>query len=335
MLIWVLDDTQVLEQRDCKTITLLNGEIAAIWRGAAYPILPDGASINVTSMATSPEGCVPQSNRSMQVQISETVEAVYLLGLGSAVAREELAASLTRNGFVIERAGHYTGPVGEGIEYDWFIRVANRPDLNKQLLEQLVGAQPTVVSANELRIALLENQLANALSAAASERANAARLKLELASLGDNAAQIERLEAELRALASEAARLTTEAAERTQSIPHRVAPRKEVSAELEDVLQILLPRARLLRDSLSVATIEFSDRKSFYRSLQELHIDLGIPSAWKPVRGASGWIERHVSTGAGDSGRVYARLNKTDRKWDILLSDKSSQNRDIDWLQRI
>jgi hypothetical protein len=95
------------------------------------------------------------------------------------------------------------------------------------------------------------------------------------------------------------------------------------------------PLRRLLRDSLTVASVEFRDRTAFYRALRELaEGGARLPPAWKKVRGAEEWWERHVSTGEDDSGRAYARALPGGAGWDVLLSDKGSQDRDMVWLRK-
>jgi hypothetical protein len=46
------------------------------------------------------------------------------------------------------------------------------------------------------------------------------------------------------------------------------------------------------------------------------------------------WWERHLSDGQDDAGRIYVRFSSTDRVWDVLISHKSGQTRDISWLSR-
>ena len=334
MMVWLLDGTQVLEHRECKTILLPDGQPAAIWRGLAYPILADGVSIDVTSPGISPEECTAKFECPRIVHIEETAEAVYLIGSGSVVAREALIFDLKRNSFSVERSGHYTGPTHEGLDGDWFVRVRKHPHFNRETFDQLIDAGFTVEKKpQDLRLMLLEQELANARSCIAAERAQIAKLKLEIASLSEDALLIEKLKREVDTLNKEAISLA-EAAQRDPQVSHVNRSKKWLFSEIEDVLEVLLSRVRLLRDSMDVATIEYSDRKGMYRSLQELHQETIIPTHWKPVRGAPGWIERHVSNGINDSGRIYARLGKADRKWEILLSDKSSQSRDIGWLQK-
>ena len=88
---------------------------------------------------------------------------------------------------------------------------------------------------------------------------------------------------------------------------------------------------RFLRDSVTVLTIEYADRTGLYRAIAELGSD-AVRGNWKRIRGAPGWWECHVSNGQDDSGRVYAR--NIAGVWQLLVSHKSQQSRDIDWLAR-
>ena len=78
-------------------------------------------------------------------------------------------------------------------------------------------------------------------------------------------------------------------------------------------------------------TGEFADRRGLYRALIELGSDaLGRP--WKKMHAALGWWERHVSNGQDDSGRLYVR--RAAGHWEVLVSHKSQQTRDLAWLAR-
>jgi hypothetical protein len=114
-----------------------------------------------------------------------------------------------------------------------------------------------------------------------------------------------------------------------------IAPPGKLQNEIEAVLETLLPGVRLMRDSLLVIAAEFSNRRALYRGLAELQIANGrLPPTWKKLKGLDVWWERHMSDGQSDAGRVYARPGETDRDWDVLISHKGEQTRDIAWLAR-
>jgi hypothetical protein len=135
--------------------------------------------------------------------------------------------------------------------------------------------------------------------------------------------------------ALEAARAELETARAASSPLHLAPPRTRLQDEIADILGTLLPNLNLLRDSLTVAASEYASRKALYRSLAELAAGEGrLPANWKPVQGTTGWWERHVSDGQDNTGRLYAQFLRSDRRWDVLISDKAEQPRDMAWLRR-
>ena len=132
-----------------------------------------------------------------------------------------------------------------------------------------------------------------------------------------------RQEADLAAFA--AAQLTNEA-----RAGRPAAPAGKLKNEIKVVLETLFPGVRLLRDSLIVIAAEFFSRSALYRGLAEMRIVNGrLPPTWKKLRGLEDWWERHMSDGQDDAGRVYARLGPFDRIWDVLVSHKSEQSREL------
>ena len=120
-------------------------------------------------------------------------------------------------------------------------------------------------------------------------------------------------------------------AERTSSLARPAKLQSEVVA----VFKWLLLEIELVRDSLAVITVEFSDRGPLYRALAELRRTSGrLPPAWKSFQGASGWWERHINDGSNDLGRVYARRASGTDVWRVLVSYKADQPRDAAWLKR-
>jgi hypothetical protein len=192
-------------------------------------------------------------------------------------------------------------------------------------------------------VAKRANQSVRAASVKAREaalRAEISRLKVELTCAGQTQTEIDELrtaielerslreEADLAAFA--AAQLANEA-----RADRPVAPPGKLQNEIEVVLETLLPGVRLIRDSLIVIAAEFLNRRALYRGLAELRIVNGrLPPTWKKLKGLDAWWERHMSDGQDDAGRVYARLGSSDRVWDVLISHKSEQARDIAWLAR-
>jgi hypothetical protein len=111
--------------------------------------------------------------------------------------------------------------------------------------------------------------------------------------------------------------------------PNRAAGR--LQDEISTLLASVRPDLRFLRESVTVLIGEFADRRGLYRALIELGSD-ALGRAWKKMHAAPGWWERHVSNGQDDSGRLYVR--RVERHWEVLVSHKSQQARDLGWLAR-
>src|SRR5262249_54163025 len=143
---------------------------------------------------------------------------------------------------------------------------------------------------------------------------------------------------ELSRIQQENASLLQENLDLGQQLAESVAVRQDGSrpaGRLQNEIALLLgsfrPDLRFLRDSLTVVSAEFADRRSCYRALLELGPE-ALGRFWKKIQGAPSWWERHVSNGQDDSGRIYVR--RAERSWDVLVSHKSQQSRDVAWLAR-
>jgi hypothetical protein len=166
-------------------------------------------------------------------------------------------------------------------------------------------------------------------------RASLARVQAVQAQRTEPSAETE---TEMGLLREENAALLQEIADLNRRLAEAVPVRSEptrAAGRLQDEIDLLIttlrPDLRFLRDSLTVIAGEFADRRALYRAVLELGSDV-VGSSWKRIWGASTWLERHVSTGQDDSGRIYARRAK--KRWNLLVSHKSQQSRDIAWLSR-
>ncbi|CAO3424926.1 hypothetical protein [Azospirillum doebereinerae] len=351
----IYDGAQLLERRDCRTALLPDQRTAAIWRGLAYPLL-DGERIDIAGEAVVP-GSAPlptpgTSRPDARFAVVEGVGEAYLLIQGSVIDREQAAARLAADGLTVLRHGRYLGDVVDGLAADWFVRFQTQPaarqslaDHIRTLLDGLLQPAEAPASMAELRLRLMEGELAQAKAAAASLKAEVARLRLALAeqaaaSTQDDGGEVaDRLRAELddlqKALAEEAKhRIAAEALALEVPHPPRLLAAGRLKDEVAAVFAGLLPRIRLLRSSLDVAAVEFSDRRFLYGALAELANGAnGTSPNWKKVKGADRWWERHISNGQDDTGRIYARLDAEGRDWEVLVSHKSEQPRDIIWLR--
>lgn len=348
----ILDGDQSIEDRVCRLVRLRDGRRAAVWRGLAYPLL-DGDMIDVGGQGVPPGECLPVTAEAspaalrLRWAVVEGLEEVWALIAGSVADRDAAAGRLRHAGLTVLRSGPWLGEPVDGTEADWFVRFA-RPAAGAALLpllERILGEReatdlPAGSTAEELRRRLVGAELDRARLEAASLRAEVAQLRLDAAApldltprLAALQADLERAKAELENALRAPEVQPTAAAVTPPAGPARLARR--LQDEIATALENLLPGIRLLRDSLTVASAEFRDRQGFYRALGELLQGAGrLPSAWKKLRGADGWWERHVSTGEDDAGRAYARYGTNGAVWEVLLSHKGEQDRDIAWLRR-
>ncbi len=335
--------TEIFEERECRIAALPDGRNAAIWRGLAYALI-DGA-IDVSAEGVAPALCGPVefAPQAAGYALRETVGGAYVLLSGSVMRAKKSAADLTRAGLSVARSGRYVGEPLPGLEPDWFIRIAAVPgdDLGARVADAL-GAPVERFQDGDLRERLLAAELEKALEKAAAAKEELARLESaeselqilrDTVSLTRDLAEADRQRreaAELQAVETQRRvdQLLAERALRAEPSTNRSGRR--IADEIDDVLSTLLPRIRLIRDTRDVVATEFFSRKGFYRALGELDRSTqGIPSEWKAVKGAAPWIERHVSNGQDNTGRAYARFDRSDRRWDVLISDKNDQPKDV------
>jgi hypothetical protein len=235
----------------------------------------------------------------------------------------------------------------EDFEADWFIRIVRSMgsnDLLSIVLRNFLGNQVTEQVSHktlgEYRAQLIATELASAKAREAALRVEIARLKLESANAADARVQIEelRLAVDLEREARQQADLTAVEAQELLSAARqdRPPPRAgKIKDEIDVVLAALIPEVRLMRDSLNVVAAEYSNRRALYRGLAELRTVNGrLPPNWKKLKGLDQWWERHMSDGQDDAGRIYVRFSAADRVWDVLISHKSEQSRDVTWLAR-
>jgi hypothetical protein len=352
----VLDANQLFEDRVCRLVRLRGGQRAAIWRGLAYPLSEDD-TIDISGVGVSPSECLPvdtsagSTGAGRRWSVVEGLEEAWVLVAGTVADRDAAALGLRQAGLTVLRSGAWLGEVADGLQADWFVRIVQPTSAKalKPLLEQILGPRQVAGSAStepadDLRRRLMGAELDRARAEAAALRAEAERLNAGAGNASALAVRVVALEAELehvqRALEAERAARTAPAdtSQPSAALPAAQPPRlaRRLQEEVATVLESLLPGVRLLRDSLMVASAEFRDRAAFYRALRELaQGPARLPPAWKKLRGADGWWERHVSTGEDDAGRAYVRTNAASSGWDVLLSHKAEQARDIEWLRSL
>ncbi|WP_157100020.1 hypothetical protein [Rhodoplanes sp. Z2-YC6860] len=350
MMISVFDGLQLLELQECRIVVLPDGRKGAIWRSLAYPLLPPGDQIEVNGVAIPPDRCTYEAaTPTISFGVIDGVAEAYLVLPGSATACERSAIALREAGFHVLRTGRYLGEPIPGIGGDWFVRFAKRSDLTdleslRSELASILGL--TKVDLNEAESTSAETRSRLIAAELLAAKAREAGLRADIARLKGNAAIGEdvKIEAELLRQAIEEERGLREAAELAAAeaasvrIPPpapRATPSPKLIDEIQIVIGVLLPRTNLLRDSLTVVAAEFSSRRALYRTLAELQDQYDrLPPSWKKLQGLESWWERHVSNGQDDAGRAYARRVISERKWDVLISHKGEQTRDLAWLSR-
>jgi hypothetical protein len=250
-------------------------------------------------------------------------EAVLLLD-GSVVERDGLAQKLRSAGLAVLATGARLAVAAD--EPAWFIRI-RRPADGTPLRDRVTAAleappaPPAAVAAAHARPSpafAAEEQIARL----RAER-DAARRQLE--ALAARIAVLER--------ALEAARAEPAPSPPPPSPPSRAQVR--LQDEIATALAALAPSVELVQDSLPRIVTELAGRKPLYAALRELDAgSRGMPPGWKRLADAAGWWERHLATGRDHTGRLYARHDPGRARWEVLVSTKARQIRDIDWLRR-
>lgn len=349
----VMEGERFVETSDCRVVQLHDGRVGVVWRGVAFP-LESGDRVDVSAEGVPPSAAVPPTPPvvARPYAVLPGDEEGWLLVAGPASVRDIAIAQLKASGVMILRHGRWLGDPVDDLDADWFVRFV-RPldgtDVDVFLARCL--NLPTKPVTETTRSHLLDLELAASRAREASLRGEIAKLEEKLLRL-DAAPSNAVLEVQHAFEAERTRRLDAEnalaaALETSQSSSLPVAPAvvpvtrevqkasRRLLAEVEAVFDMLLPSVRILRDSLTVAAGEFRDRRSLYRCLAELAPTAGRPPAgWKKLQGVDAWWERHVSNGDDDAGRIYGRFDPSGRAWDILLSHKGQQGRDISWLQR-
>jgi len=327
-LITVVDGNESVESRRCRLVPLPDGTKGALWRGLVWPIAI-GSTIDVAGPAFS---LLPQDPPvGPRFGLVDGAEEAWLVLEGSVTVRDAVAGALRQAGIETLRSGPWLGDPVDGVVGSSFIRFV-RPavgDLRETiayLLRDFVSTAAANDDDSEERARILAIELIEA-------RSQLARLKTRPQDRASEPtavpAELARLRQENTALLQEIADLSRQIAERppVRSHPNRAAGR--LLDEIAALLGKFRPDLRFLRDSLTIVTGEYADRQSFYSAVNELGPD-PLRRGWKKIHGTPGWWERHISNGQDDSGRIYAR--PTAGKWEVLVSHKAQQRRDIEWL---
>lgn len=349
-MIAIFNGGQLFETRACELVLLPDGRQGAIWRGLAYPLALPDHRIDMESEAFAPGDCGPNRAKPAprtNFAVIEGVDEAYILLSGTVADCEDAAHRLKASGYEVIRTGRYLGDPVEEFDADWFVRIIRPTGSDGALtttLGEVLGDQGSVQEGHktlgEYRAQLIATELASAKAREAALRVDIARLRLNSTSAADTQVQIEELRLAID-LEREARQQADLAAVEAQNLldtarQDRPPPRAgKIKDEIDVVLATLIPEIRLMRDSLNVVAAEFSNRRALYRGLAELRTaSARMPPNWKKLKGLEQWWERHMSDGQDDAGRIYVRFSATDRLWDVLISHKSEQTRDITWLSR-
>jgi hypothetical protein len=348
MRVTVNDGVEFLDERECRVLALPDGRAGALWRGLVFPVSNGVIDVGMPGLAPALCGMPEPTEPTSRYALRGTAAGLYVMLQGSVTEAELATSKLKGLGLVVSRLGRYLGEDIPGFDADWFLRLTADPTEDVQAkIATVLGGPAAWRDERGLRERLLAAELERALERNAEAKAALSRLgteREEASLLGQTVAQSRaEVEAErhLREVAEAHAKQAQQRvieleAERTAL---RVAPDKRsnraVADEFDIILEVLLPRIKLMRDSRDVVLFGYSSRQGVYQALSQLDRSTReIPSAWKSVQGTSPWIERHVSDGQNNTGRAYSRLDRTDRRWEVLISYKVDQPQDIDWLRR-
>ncbi len=313
-------------------LALPDGRCGVRWAGLVFPLHP-GDRVEVTDRAFLPGDCRPWAPQpGWRVVAEPGASDAYVFLDGPASARDRMLAAMAAAALQPVRSG----PNMSGMPGDWFIRVQGWSERAEQALADRLGAAAAHSAEDpaRLRERLVQERFEQVAAERDALRQGLSAIREQLARAMD---KVESSDAARAALQGELQRLM----ERVEAPPERAhaepAPPRSATAavdrEVATVMEHLLPRIDLVRDSLKLVCIELADRRGLWRGLAELdRAERGTPAAWKTVRGADGWIERHFSNGQDNQGRLYARHDAA--RWQVLVSHKQEQPSDMRWLRQ-
>jgi hypothetical protein len=330
IIVAIFDADQPVETRRCRLVHLPDDTRAALWRGLAWPI-GTGDRIDVAGPAFP---LLPQDPPgSPRFGLVDGAEEAWLVLEGSVTVRDAAVTALRHAGVGVLRSGPWLGDPVDGVVGVNFIRFARpqvsdlRPAIAKILEDTVIAATARPDPADRMRALMVELMETRA----ALARAQTAPSESRPQPSAETEAELARVQQENAALLKQITDLRCRLAEIPPARPEPNRAAGRLQEETATLLASLRPDLRFLRESVTVLTGEFADRRGLYRALTELGSDM-LGRAWKKLRGAPGWWERHVSNGQDDSGRLYVR--RAEGHWEVLVSHKSQQARDIAWLTR-
>lgn len=199
---------------------------------------------------------------------------------------------------------------------------AARVDAETRLLfarAALAAERKGATAETSVDLAAIEKQLVGL----TSERFSALLLAQES---DERAGQALREVESLKAALQEATRQGSEATVVTTS-------RGRSGFEWQTVLKALAPSLRMVRGSMDFLEVEIADPSDLLGKLAQIE-RLPAEVRSKRVHRTRDWLEQHFSTGLGRDGRLYHRqvVEHGCTVYEVLVSDKLAQKRDIDWM---
>jgi hypothetical protein len=333
----ICEGATILEKRKCRRVWLPDGAAGVIWQGLAFK-LGIGDRIDVAANASPPGSCRLWDRSAEQFALIEGNTEAYVLLAGSAIECETVANKLREAKIEVLRTGRYLGDTVGEFEPDWFVRIAPAADARdlRSRLEAILGLKTAVENAADttsVRLRLLGAELLSAQAREASLKSELTRLRAITAATVDEAREQTAL-LEIAVAEEKKIREKAEAALASLPTPARTVPAPRLQAEIQTVAVTFLPNIVWLRDSMTVLAAEFANRRALWRLLGELTRCSGFPTGWKKLKALDGWWESHVNTGHDDAGRIYARWRSESAVWELLVSQKTEQARDLAWLAR-
>lgn len=238
--------------------------------------------------------------------------SIYLLLDCEEAQRNEITSRLDDGGYSWTRFGVSHRPASDGHQYQWYILLDD--SVTQDAIERFLHENPDVFPQATPPDPALEEWIESFDAEKTDLNEQNALLKSKVAGLEG---QLERKnEGDARNK------------QRIKQLERNLAQSK---AEVQPLIQTLLPNVQFIRDSLDVVTTEYA---SYQQVLQDVAAFVRDPQSARGVRveSATGWREIHCSTGQKNDGRVY--LKHDHGEWLVLISFKHAQKEDMEYLKR-
>jgi len=262
---------------------------------------PQATTPSVHIAVVIPEGLIQlRPSRLLEFSCSEgSGGALYVMLNCDGALLEELESGLNVAGLSVERKGPAHRLGGDGHVYEWFLRMV------ESVTESMVHAW------------FLEHHQLQPYGTVNSEDVDAYAAQFD-AELATKEEQIDRLKTALEASLEETRLL-------------RRQQQKEIEAAQWRTVERMLPDLVFVRDSRDILTHELAKPEFVYRHLLTLQAAPENVSS-KRVQSADNWLEFHFGTGEANDGRCYYK--RAGGGFEVLISFKQQQKKDIRWMQK-